>query len=404
MLFVMRPITLIPTIVLLVVGMCFLFSNAFRVGLVKIINEDDLILIAAPMVVWFLVSLLVGIWHLGLTNGFFPENEFKIFLAVGILGLNLNKYSKRFFLYGVLFGSVAAFLNVIYGTFIYDETYPRISGTTNHPIHFGNFSAMLGVLLLTFACVDLDLNKILKRFCVFAALLAFVSSSASLSRSSFVILVCLVPLFWVDSVINQHRRMLYLGGMALFLSIMVVFSSPQLQEKLRIKEAITDIQKAKNNNYLTSIGARLAMWKAASIVFEENLYIGIGPSAFESELRKKMEQKTIPEITTFNQPHNDFLHAASSGGLVKLCAYIFLILGPFLFFYRKYKSNIESKRKVLSLIGMQIVAIYFLTGLTNSNFDLQIYSMTYGVLVCLVAKLILFEYCDEDSKFQLSRS
>jgi hypothetical protein len=36
---------------------------------------------------------------------------------------------------------------------------------------------------------------------------------------------------------------------------------------------------------------------------------------------------------------------------------------------------------------MQVVAAYFLTGLTNSNFDLQIYSTTYAVLVCVLAKL-----------------
>jgi len=46
---------------------------------------------------------------------------------------------------------------------------------------------------------------------------------------------------------------------------------------------------------------------------------------------------------------------------------------------------------MLPIMGMQVVVGFFLTGLTNSNFDLQIYSTTYAVLVCVLAQLILFE-------------
>jgi hypothetical protein len=47
-------------------------------------------------------------------------------------------------------------------------------------------------------------------------------------------------------------------------------------------------------------------------------------------------------------------------------------------------------------MGMQAVAAFFITGLTNSNFDLQIYSTTYAVLVCVLARLSLFEIDDNN--------
>jgi O-antigen ligase len=93
-----------------------------------------------------------------------------------------------------------------------------------------------------------------------------------------------------------------------------------------------------------------------------------------------------------NQPHNDLLNAASTGGVLKLMAYVFLITAPFMFFYKKYKASQQDvNQRILPIMGMQVVAAFFMTGLTNSNFDLQIYSTTFAVVVCVLAKLVLFE-------------
>ena len=94
----------------------------------------------------------------------------------------------------------------------------------------------------------------------------------------------------------------------------------------------------------------------------------------------------------YAQPHNDLLHSASSGGLLKLTAYLFLIAGPFVFFYKKYTAHRQDiDRRLFPIMGMQVVTAFFITGLTNSNFDLQIYSTMYAVLVCVLARLSLYE-------------
>ena len=63
----------------------------------------------------------------------------------------------------------------------------------------------------------------------------------------------------------------------------------------------------------------------------------------------------------------------------------------FIFFYKNYQAKVDLVSKISSILGMQVVAAFFLTGLTNSNFDLQIYSTMYAVLVCLLARLSMFE-------------
>ena len=82
------------------------------------------------------------------------------------------------------------------------------------------------------------------------------------------------------------------------------------------------------------------------------------------------------------------MYAASSGGLIKLSAYIAMMLGSFLYFYKKYlRLRNDHLERIIPVMGMQVVAAYFLFGLTNSNFDLQIYSMTFATLVCLFAAI-----------------
>jgi len=105
--------------------------------------------------------------------------------------------------------------------------------------------------------------------------------------------------------------------------------------------------------------------------------------AFEALAAEGKVQKTV----FHNQPHNDILYAASMGGVGKLLACLALIFLPFLFFYKSYQAKVDIVFKIPSILGMQVVCGFFLTGWTNSNFDLQIYSTTYAVLVCVLAKL-----------------
>jgi O-antigen ligase len=158
-------------------------------------------------------------------------------------------------------------------------------------------------------------------------------------------------------------------------ALVVVATNPIVQEKLRIKETGNDIDLIETNNYTGSIGSRLSMWQTAWSMFKDHPFLGIGPNKFQSEFARRMESGESPRADAeHNQPHSDLLNAASTGGLLKLMAYVFLIAAPFMFFHKKYKVNQQDvNQRMLPIMGMQIVAAYFLTGLTNSHFDIQIY-------------------------------
>lgn len=391
MLFVMRPVTWVPTLIILICALWAICSSEIRQKLAIAWREDDLRYLAWPLFFWFLVSLFVGFWHLGFAAKAFPDNAFRMALVLTTFFLSVRIDSGKYFLWGLIVAGFCVALNVAYGFFVFDKFFPRISGTTNHPIHFGNFSMLLAVLLLSASLLIRKLGKPLRGLCILAALLACVGSMTSQSRSSIGVLLCLVPLVWMVKTDFFHKWAINCATIFIAITIALATVSPWMQEKLRFKEAVVDIEQVTVNNYHNSIGARLTMWHAAWLMFKENPALGIGPGNFESDYKRRVDNNEVQMGDVLHlQPHSDLLHAVSSGGILKLLAYLLLISGPMVFFYKKYRLNkLNLNNRAFPMMGMQVVGAFFVTGLTNSNFDLQIYSTVYAVLVCVLARLCI---------------
>jgi O-antigen ligase len=389
LLFAMRPVTWLPTLLILCCAIVAIANATYRRKLGECLFGRDLRWITIAFATWFLVSLFVGLWHWGFSKNAFLENPFRIVLALGTLALSVHAAAKKTLIAGLLVASVCAALNVAYGYLIHDAYFPRISGTTNHPIHFGNFGAFVAMLLMS-AAMLMPIKKMgCRLMCLLGSMLAFAAAAASQSRSSFVVLVCMAPLFFVVKTDQFHRWAVRVGSVFALTLLLLVAAFPSLQERLRLTSAVSDIHMMASHNYQSSLGSRLAMWQGAWSLFTAHPIVGIGPHKFQSEFIHQMQTGEVPRADAeYNQPHSDLLNAASTGGVLKLMAYVLLIAAPFVVFYKNYQANkFDFKARMFPFMGMQVVGAFFLTGLTNSNFDLQIYSTTYAVLVCVLAKL-----------------
>lgn len=389
LLFVMRPVTWLPTLVILCCA-CVAMANAnYLRKLGECLRAPDLRWITLAFATWFLVCLLVGLWHWGFSKHAFLENPFRILLALSTLALSVHATAKKTWMAGLLVASVGAVSNVAYGYLIHDEYFPRISGTTNHPIHFGNSAAFVAMLLMSAAMLMPIKNLGFRLMCLFGSLLAFAAAAASQSRSSFVVLLCMAPLFFVMKTDQFHRWLVRLGSVVAVTLLLLVAASPSLQERLRLTSAVSDIHMMASHNYQSSLGSRLAMWQGAWSLFKAHPMVGIGPHKFQSEFINQMQTGEVPRADAeYNQPHSDLLNAAATGGVLKLMAYLLLIAAPFMVFFKHYQAHkFDVNARMFPIMGMQVVGAFFLTGLTNSNFDLQIYSTTYAVAVCVLAKL-----------------
>lgn len=385
LLFVAKPTTLVPTVVLLLASTAVLMHAGFRRRFFVVFTASPYRWMSSAMLVWFCVALLLASIHQSQSKFYFPDNALRMVMATTLLAMVVRERSKWWLLNGmVLAGMASAYWSL--------EAWPwsiasRAQGTTNNAIHFGNLSAVIMMLSLTAAVLATDISSKLRKLLFVAALGGFVGAIGSLSRSSFVVLLCVLPLGFLVGNGSSVKWFKNVIAASVVVGLAVMMSS-SIKDKLRVTEALVDVQHIQEGNYMSSVGARVAMWQTAWSIFKEHPVVGVGPGRFQSEIVRRIQAGEIPNTEIYNQPHSDIMHALSSGGILKFLSYLGILGAPFVFFYRRYREAGDSAEgRLMPIMGMQVVAAYFLTGLTNSNFDLQIYSTTYAVLVCLLAKL-----------------
>lgn len=390
LLFITKSSTFVPVLILIVGALLLMFSKPLRIQQKFVFVQSDFKWIARAFLFWFVALLVLTLIHQGGDKVYFPDNALRMLAATVLLAVLLRSSTQKYFLVGLFVAGVAAAFWAIFKWPL--DASQRVVATTNNPIHFGNLSALVMLLSMTVALLAQRLSLKVRLLFYVAAVGGGVGALASMSRSSFVVLLCFLPMLLLVSH-ARTRKCVLASFLALSIAIaFVVMSSDTLKKKLRITEAQTDIQLMMEGNYHTSLGARAAMWQTAWLVFKEKPLLGMGQGRFPIAFALRMQSGEIPSTEVYGQPHSDVFHALSAGGLLRFFAYLGLLVAPFVFFMKRFtavKSNLE--KKLMPILGMHVVATYFLTGLTNSNFDQQIYSTTYAVLICVLARLSVDE-------------
>lgn len=389
LLFVAKPTTWMPTLVIVIGGGLAAFNSEFRSCFKALFGHARFKWIAWPFVTWFCVSLMVSIAHLGASKFHLPGNELRFVLALSILCLTVREKTKHVFYYGLMVGACAAVAWGIYELQVLGVG--RAQGTTNNPIHFGNLTALIALLSFSASLTDTTIGVKYRSVLLLSALAAVFASMTSLTRSSAILVLCVMPLVWLPQKDFFRKFAIKSAGMLLVAVICAIGFSAQVRERLRIHEFTAAFTQPEKIDYERLTSDRANMWHAATLIFKANPLVGVGPKGFSEAFEALAEEGVVQKTKFHNQPHNDILYSASMGGVFKLLAYFALIFAPFLFFYKSYQAKVDLVSKISSILGMQVVATFFLTGLTNSNFDLQIYSTMYAVLVCLLARLSMYE-------------
>jgi len=371
---------------ILIIGLlAFIFSKVFRSRWISIFSNQQFRYILYPFIIWFIASLAISLIHKNDGTFSFPSNALIIILSTIVFCFTPSKHTHKFFIYGIACGAILAFS---WGLFYFTTgNSGRNQGPTNNPIYFGNISALIMLFCLSIALLAYNLSNRLRTIFVILSILAGLASLTSQSRSSGLIIFCILPLLLSKEGDKFKSNLIKVLLGALTLSIYLAVTTISVQKYLRLDE-ITVTTETESQMYNQVTGYRYELWRCAWEIFTLNPLIGAGPDGFKMRWKKKVDSGKVKYADYFNQPHNDILHAASSGGVIKLIAYVLLIIGPFLFFYRCFKRlRIHGNSYIWSIMGMQLVGAFFLLGLTTSTFDIQIYSTVYSIAIAILALL-----------------
>ncbi|HET7396329.1 MAG TPA: O-antigen ligase family protein [Gammaproteobacteria bacterium] len=146
-----------------------------------------------------------------------------------------------------------------------------------------------------------------------------------------------------------------------------------------------------------SAGQRLEMWRAAWHIFKQHPLFGAGTGSFMAEVGKLARTGDIsPSVIGYDHPHNDYLNALSSQGLLGLISYLLVMGYPFLLFYRALWSD-DDKVRSAGFCGVVMIAGLLIFGLTETMFTHSIV-MSWYVTFSAMLMAIIFRKKDIEIK------
>ncbi|MBP0634330.1 O-antigen ligase family protein [Cupriavidus sp. AcVe19-6a] len=139
----------------------------------------------------------------------------------------------------------------------------------------------------------------------------------------------------------------------------------------------------------TSEGWRLQLWKASLRMLETHPMTGVGPDAFEANLKAMAASGIItPATTQFAHSHNDVLYIAATQGIPGVLAVLALYLVPAGFFLRHLRSR-DMVTRTAATMGLAISIGFLLFGLTEAMFFIAMTNAFYTLMIATCFAIVV---------------
>lgn len=119
---------------------------------------------------------------------------------------------------------------------------------------------------------------------------------------------------------------------------------------------------------------RRLMWASAVEMFRDYPLLGVGQEQFALFYNTKYISPAAKErgnpgdpLSGHGHPHNNFLYYLAEGGLAGAGAFVFLYGSLFLYLWRLYVKEQDSRVLPFALMGIVLLAALQLAGITNTN-------------------------------------
>lgn len=357
----------------------------------EVLIDDKTKWLLWPCVVYVLVHMVIGLWHMWAWRSIDPYVPF-LLLPFGVWAVRRYKPPVVYLWVGLAIGAIAAAIFAGYQAVVLGLR----AGGYNHPIQFGNVALLMGVLCLV-RLLTVRGSKWLDVLMVAGFGAGLATSVWSQTRGGWlaVMLIFMWMLFTATKGWRVTKRLT--AGVALLCALAI----PALQSngivQNRVLTAAHEVQLyVQSGAQATSVGARLAMWQFAVKDMVDAPWIGQGAQEWLRKRDKAIEDKRLdPFIQNFNQLHNEYLDVAYKTGLLGLLALLVLYAVPMLWFFKPYLYGYSANTKALAMGGMVLPMMYMDFGLTQAFLSHNSGRMVFVSLLMCLGALVLNASEDE---------
>lgn len=280
------------------------------------------------------------------------------------------KISYRDFFNSIFFGGVIASFYAFYQFFF--RHLERVNGFYSHSLTFGNVISILSVFCFSILLTKSYQNKKEKNFHMFSFIVFLFSLYLSGARGSLIFSIITLG---ITIYFYYGRKGAYIGLITIILLGIILYflyTNPMFNRRLHelTNESFTNPQ--------SSIGTRIALWKASFEIIKDYPVFGIGYGNFRSIIKNYLD---VPVLTTAHA-HNAYIQYMVLHG-------IFGFLCLVIFYYKIIKKLIiDLKINNFAIIGLAIFIVYLLQGLTENNFYDSEVAMIFWFLIGSILGII----------------
>lgn len=377
---------LIGLVYIYFLAMAFFYSD-FRKGMAGIINQP----LTIPIILYVLVSVLGLSISEDLLEGVRRVKTISNLLLIYIMVstfMDLDQDASGRFKRGE-----QLLLSLLAGLFIFDLigffTYFGIIGNRAymlplsplgvHHIWFANLNAVglyPAASLLLFS--SFRRIPLLKVFIVSFIIIGSISILLSTSRTAWFGLAIVVPLFAFFLFKKKKHfliSILFLVGAALLLYLF------NFTVHHRIDQIFSDISGFYSDSAtVTSVGGRFMMWKASWKMFLSNPLFGVGTGDYITTVNRYVDSGEFPGyLLEFNQPHNIFVFALATNGLLGLTALLFVFYSILKLSKKQVKSN--SEERLFGFVALPVAVHFMVAGLADSLLHIHVLLCTFAFVM-----------------------
>jgi O-antigen ligase len=288
---------------------------------------------------------------------------------------------RAFFIYGLAAGCIGAGLLGLFQ--VHWLELERARGFATNAITFGNLAIAMTILLGLLGPL-LKPDRAMTLLFGVALLLGLTASLLSGSRGGWVVLL---PALIGYMILHRRAWGSLLTGLALICVAMVVVDQLLTDAIIsaRIELAAVEFSAYLRGEVTGSIGQRLEIWKAATILFSQSPWLGIGLDQFNGHLNGLIEEGLIdPRLNAFLTIHNSYLGLACELGLLGLITLLLLLFYPLRILLGSY-----ARAPDLSMAGILWLASFAIFCLTNSMFRVHLSATVFPLFLFILMALTL---------------
>jgi len=261
------------------------------------------------------------------------------------------------FLIGVAVTLISTYLSVFF-TLPWSKSQELGLGV-NHSIFYDYIAQ--GIMTSFFAVVALTLtiteNSIKNKFIWLLILIISIFSITHLLIGRTGQIVCAAALFVVINLALPRKKAFYFSTIFIAFISILIWTSPVISERFRL--LVYEINLYQQGVEMTSIGARLSMWKESLLLFWDQPLFGHGTGSYRFLTESIFTDPVMCKISCVH-PHNQFLFFGVEHGIIGVFLYGWLLLSIFRI------ANAVDLRNKLILYGL--LAIISIDSFINSPF------------------------------------